>query len=110
MAISMMRRSTHVGPRAHFLVCGALEKGRLLCLPRFSALQQKMQGSTSHFKREYLRGLLDEMVMDGKEVIVRSQYKNLIGAITQKLDTPSEVPSFGLSWLPGTDSNHQPSG
>ena len=75
------------------------------------ALKEKMRDSASHFGREYLRLLLDEIVVDGKEVIVRGQYNNLIGAIAKKKpDTPSGVPSFGIGWLPGTDSNRQPSG
>jgi len=45
------------------------------------ALKQKLRGSSSHFGREYLRPLLDEVVVDGKEVIVRGQYNNLVGAI-----------------------------
>ena len=74
------------------------------------ALKDKMRDSSSDFGREYLRLLLDEIVVDGKEVVVRGQYNNLIGAINKKLDAQSRVPSFGISWLPGTDSNHQPSG
>ena len=65
-----------------------------------SALKQKMQDSGSHFRREYLRLLLDEIVVDGKEVIVGGQYNNLLGAITKKLDAPSVVSSFGLSTAP----------
>ena len=69
-----------------------------------------MRDRASHFGREYLGILLDKIIVDGKEVIVKGQYNNLIGPITKKLDTPSGVPSFGIGWLPGTDSNHQPSG
>jgi hypothetical protein len=54
--------------------------------------------------------LLDEIVIDGKEVVVKGQYNNLVDAIMKKLDTQNRVPSFGIDWLPGTDSNHQPSG
>ena len=59
-----------------------------------SALKQKIRDSASHFGREYLRLLLDEIVVDGKEVIVRGQYNNLIDAITKKLDTPLRSAQF----------------
>jgi site-specific DNA recombinase len=74
------------------------------------ALREKIRDKGSHFGREYLRLLLDEIVVDGREVVVRGQYRNLIGAIKEKLGNSKRVPSFVTNWLPGTDSNHQPSG
>lgn len=74
------------------------------------ALKEKMRDGSSHFGRDYMRLLLDEIVVEEKEIVVRGQYPNLIGTIAKKLDTLSGVPSFGVNWLPGTDSNRQPSG
>jgi hypothetical protein len=64
------------------------------------ALKRRFWDSPAHFEREYLRLLLNEIVVDGKEVMVRGQYNHLIGAITKKL-TPSGVLSFGIGRLPG---------
>jgi site-specific DNA recombinase len=74
------------------------------------ALRAKIRDKGSHFSREYLRLLLDEIVVDGREVIIRGQYRNLVGAIQEKPGNSKRVPSFVTDWLPGTDSNHQPSG
>lgn len=74
------------------------------------ALFDKMRDRSTDFGRDYLRFLLDEIVVEGKEVVLRGRYNNLIGAISKNLDPPSGVPRFGINWLPGTDSNHQPSG
>jgi hypothetical protein len=55
--------------------------------------------------------LLDEIMVDGKEVIVRGQYINLIGAITKKLTPPhQECPVLVLAGSPvrtklGTEKN-----
>jgi len=49
---------------------------------------------------------LTTIVADEKEIIVRGQYRHLVGAIKQKLGSPavSGVPSFGPNWLPFVDS------
>ncbi len=72
-----------------------------------AALKEKLRDRSMTFGKEYLRLLVDEIVADDKEVIVRGQYRNMIGAMKSKLDTPSGVPSFGLSWVPETILRHK---
>src|SRR4030066_816740 len=75
------------------------------------ALKNRLLDRTSGFGRRYLRLLVDEIRVMGKEVRIRGSYSALAQAVSQKsLGTPVGVPRFGYAWLPGQDSNLQPSG
>ena len=75
------------------------------------ALKSRLLDRTSGFGRRYLRLLVDEIRVMGKEVRIRGSYSALAQAVSQKsLGTPVGVPRFGYAWLPGQDSNLQPSG
>jgi site-specific DNA recombinase len=75
------------------------------------ALRSKLLDRESGFGKEYLRLLVDEIRVQGSEVKIRGGYSALARAIsTKKLGNPEWVPSFGGVWLPGQDSNLQPSG
>jgi site-specific DNA recombinase len=76
-----------------------------------SALKEKLQDRSSNFGKEYLRLLVDEIRFKGKEVIIRGSYGALAGMLGKtKPGLPPGVPGFVMNWLPGTDSNRQPSG
>lgn len=75
------------------------------------ALRSKLFDRESNFGKEYLKLLVDEIRVQGREVKIRGSYSALAHAVgTKKLGNPEWVPSFGGVWLPGQDSNLQPSG
>ncbi len=75
------------------------------------ALKSKLLDKASNFGREYLKLLVDEIRIRGRLVSIRGSYSALAHIIsTKKLGNPEWVPSFGSIWLPGQDSNLQPSG
>ena len=75
------------------------------------ALKGRLLGRTSGFGKRYLRLLVDEIRVMGKEIRIRGSYFALAHAVGQKNPgTPVGVPRFGYAWLPGQDSNLQPSG
>ena len=75
------------------------------------ALKSKFFDRTSNFSKEYLKLLVDEIRVQQKRITIRGSYSALAHALsTKKLGNPEWVPSFGGSWLPGQDSNLQPSG
>ena len=75
------------------------------------ALRLKLPDRESGFGKEYIKLLVDEIGVGEKRVDIRGSYLALAQAIgTKKLGRPEWVPSFGDVWLPGQDSNLQPSG
>jgi len=76
------------------------------------ALRAKLMDETSGFGREYLRLLVQEIRVKGREVILRGGNAALAWALAGNGEgTPGAgVPSIGPTWLPGQDSNLQPSG
>ena len=75
------------------------------------ALKSRLLDRASGFGKRYLRLLVDEIRVMGKEIRIRGSYSALAHAVGQKsLGTPVGVPRFGYAWLPGQDSNLQPSG
>ena len=74
-------------------------------------LKEKMLDPVSPFAKQYLRLLVDEIRVEEKEVRIRGSHAKLAQAMAQKNPgTPEGVPRFGYAWLPGQDSNLQPSG
>ena len=75
------------------------------------ALKSKFFDRASNLGKEYLKLLVDEIRVQGRQIIIRGSYLALALAVgTKKLGNRGEVPSFGDVWLPGQDSNLQPSG
>ena len=75
------------------------------------ALKGRLLNRSSGFGKRYLRLLVDEIRVMGKEIRIKGSYSALAQAVGQKnLGTPVGVPRFGYAWLPGQDSNLQPSG
>ncbi len=71
-----------------------------------NALKQRLQDKDANFGKEYLRLLVDEIKIDGKEVRLRGSYGAVAGLMNKtKLGLREGVPSFGSGWLPETDSN-----
>jgi hypothetical protein len=55
----------------------------------------------SGLAKEYLRLLVDEIRVEGTQVIMRGSYANLAKAVSQKNPGTLEgVPGFGYAWLP----------
>jgi site-specific DNA recombinase len=75
------------------------------------ALKSKFFDRESNFGKEYLKLLVDEIRVQQRQVSIRGSYSALAHVVsTKKLGNPEWVPSFGGIWLPGQDSNLQPSG
>ena len=77
-----------------------------------AVLKERLKDSASHFGKAYLRLLIDEIRIKGKEILIKGKYSALAGCLIQgKVGTarPS-VPTLIYPWLPGTDSNRRPSG
>ena len=75
------------------------------------ALKEMLLDRTSHFGKEYLRMLLDEIRVIKKEVHLRGSYAALASALSVGSNRGfNKVPSFVPYWLPSADSNHGPDG
>jgi DNA invertase Pin-like site-specific DNA recombinase len=65
------------------------------------ALKQRLQDKESNFGKEYLRLLVDEIKVEGKEVRLRGSYGAVAGMLNKtKVGLREEVPTFGNAWLP----------
>jgi site-specific DNA recombinase len=72
-----------------------------------SALKEMLLDRTSHFGKEYLRLLLDEIRVIKKEVHLQGSYAALASALSGGSNRGfNKVPSFDPYWLPSADSNH----
>jgi site-specific DNA recombinase len=75
------------------------------------ALRTKLLDRASNFGKEYLKLLVDRIEVQRRQVRILGSYSALAEAVSKtKLGNPEWVPSFGDVWLPGQDSNLQPSG
>ncbi len=75
------------------------------------ALKEMLLDRTSHFGKEYLRMLLDEIRVIKKEVHLRGSYAALASALSVGSNRGfNMVPTFVPYWLPSADSNHGPDG
>ena len=76
-----------------------------------SILKEKFQDQSINFGKEYLRILIDEIKLAGREVVIMGSYAALFDAIPRtKPGSCESVPGFGIGWLPSTDSNRGPDG
>ena len=70
------------------------------------ALKIRLQDQASNFGKEYLKLLVDEIRVEGKEIRIRGSYAALAGVIDKtKVDNSSRVPTFGNVWLPELGEN-----
>jgi len=61
---------------------------------------EKLLDKGSHFGKEYLKLLVDDMQVQGREIKVRGGYSALAMAKAEKkLGEPGRVPSFRDAWL-----------
>ncbi len=75
------------------------------------ALKDKLRDKESHFGKEYLRLLVEEIRIEEKEVRIRGSYAALAGMLQKtKVGILEGVPTFGDNWLPGPDSNQRQGG
>ena len=75
------------------------------------ALKDKLRDRESHFGKEYLRLLVEEIRIEGKEVRIKGSYSALAGMLQKtKVGVLEGVPTFGDDWLPGPDSNQRQGG
>jgi site-specific DNA recombinase len=71
------------------------------------SLKEMLLDRTSHFGKEYLRLLLDEIRVIKKEVHFQCTYSALASALSGRANKGiNKVPSFAPYWLPSADSNH----
>ena len=72
-----------------------------------SALKERFFDKASNFGKEYLKLLVDEITVVKREVHLTGSYAALASALCvgTKRGTLETVPSFGLDWLPISDSN-----
>jgi hypothetical protein len=68
------------------------------------ALRERLRDKSSSLGKDYLRLLVNEIRVEGREVLIKGGYHPIAGIIATKKVGPLEgVPTFGLDWLPGTD-------
>lgn len=74
-----------------------------------NALKDRLLNNKAGFAKDYLKLLVDEIRIEGKNIRMRGSYAALAQAIAQtKMGNPGGVPSFVPKWLPGTNSNRRP--
>ena len=94
-----MKRDRNLSSAAPYLT----EKNmRAFC----NALWKRLHDHGSSFGKQYLRLLVKDVRITGKEIRMRGSYKALGHAIAQKeLGTPAGVPSFIPEWRALEDSS-----
>ncbi len=74
-----------------------------------AALRNKLLDRESNFGKSYLRLLVSEIKVEGKEATITGSYAALATAMSEKnLGTLEGVPRFVPNWLPDLDSNQGP--
>ncbi len=75
-------------------------------------LRERLIEKDRGFSKKYLKLLVDEIRCLDKQLVMKGSYAALAKMVgeTKKGTPESGVPSFGLDWLPGQDSNLRPAG
>ncbi|TAJ09683.1 MAG: hypothetical protein EPO61_05280 [Nitrospirae bacterium] len=74
-----------------------------------TTLRAKLLDQASGLGKAYLKLLVEEIRCHGREIHLKGSYGALAQAVGEaKPGTFGRVPSFGLDWLPGQDSNLRP--
>jgi DNA invertase Pin-like site-specific DNA recombinase len=73
------------------------------------ALRKKLLAQDSSFSKDYLRLLVQEIRIKGREATMTGSYAALANAMAEKnMGTHDRVPRFVPNWLPDLDSNQGP--
>ena len=77
-----------------------------------TVLRERLIEKDRTFSKHYLKLLVDEIRCFDKQLVMKGSYAALAKMVgeTKKGTPESGVPSFGLGWLPGEDSNLRPAG
>ena len=77
-----------------------------------TVLRERLIEKDRTFSKNYLKLLVDEIRYLDKQLVMKGSYTALARMVGEsKKGTPQNgVPSFGLGWLPGQDSNLRPAG
>ena len=69
-------------------------------------------GKDRIFGKKYLKLLVSEIPYLNRQLVMKGSHAALARVVgeTKKGTSESGVPSFGLGWLPGQDSNLRPAG
>ena len=75
-------------------------------------LRERLIERDRGFSKKYLKLLVEEIRCLDKQLVMKGSYAALAKMVgeTKKGTPESGVPSFGLDWLPGQDSNLRPAG
>ena len=75
-------------------------------------LRERLLEKDRTFSKNYLKLLVDEVRYLDKQLVMKGSYAVLVRMVGESKKGPpqSGVPSFGLDWLPGQDSNLRPAG
>ena len=76
------------------------------------ALRERLLAKDRVFSKKYLKLLVAEIRYQNRQLVMKGSYAALARMVGEsKRGTPQgEVPTFGLDWLPGQDSNLRPAG
>ena len=78
-----------------------------------AALRERLTGKDRVFSKKYLRLLVKEICYENRQLVMKGSYAALAqmaGGERKEGTSQGGVPSFGLDWLPGQDSNLRPAG
>ena len=77
-----------------------------------TALRERLIEKDRVFSKKYLKLLVEEIRYQNRQLVMKGSYAALARVVGEsKRGTPQgEVPTFGLDWLPGQDSNLRPAG
>jgi len=73
-------------------------------------VREKLRDRGSPFARDYLRAVVDSVVVDGDTATISGSNARLVGAIVGKKTGTDQVPNFIPDWRARRDSNSRPSG
>ncbi len=77
-----------------------------------AALRERLLEKDRVFSKKYLKLLVEEIRYKNRQLVMKGSYTALACVVGEnKRGTPQgEVPTFGLDWLPGQESNLRPAG
>ncbi len=70
------------------------------------SLKEKLRDKDSEFGKAYLRLLIKEIRVEGRQIRITGRNVVLTEMLQKtKVDLREGVPTFGINWLPEQDSN-----
>jgi site-specific DNA recombinase len=73
-----------------------------------NALRTRLLDTQNGFSKQYLRLLVQEIRVSGREVKMTGSNAALMGAVLESKVGTARVPTFGMTWLPDLNSNQGP--